>query len=69
MWGDVLFVVSQGFGKLSLVAALAAQSAGSVVQAGTKEFTTKVVLAFTKHVEDVRRESERAWLTFGVIKR
>ena len=32
----------QGFGKLSLVAASAAQSAANVVQAGTKELTTKV---------------------------
>ncbi|KAJ7977099.1 ADP-ribosylation factor GTPase-activating AGD7-like protein [Quillaja saponaria] len=39
---DVLSVVSQGFGKLSLVAASAAQSAANVVQAGTKELTTKV---------------------------
>ncbi|TQE01728.1 hypothetical protein C1H46_012672 [Malus baccata] len=39
--GDVLSAVSQGFGKLSLVAASAAQSAASVVQAGTKEITTK----------------------------
>ncbi|XP_050137160.1 uncharacterized protein LOC126613626 isoform X2 [Malus sylvestris] len=30
-----------GFGKLSLVAALAAQLAASIVQAGTKEITTK----------------------------
>ncbi|CAN0881535.1 ADP-ribosylation factor GTPase-activating protein AGD7 [Linum grandiflorum] len=37
---DVLSVVSQGFGKLSLVAA----SAASVVQAGTKEISDKVVL-------------------------
>ncbi|KAL8039409.1 hypothetical protein ABFX02_10G035400 [Erythranthe guttata] len=36
--GDVLSVVSQGFGKLSMVAA----SAASVVQAGTKELTSKV---------------------------
>ncbi|OMO97144.1 Arf GTPase activating protein [Corchorus olitorius] len=40
--GDVLSVVSQGFGRLSLVAASAAQSAASVVQAGTKELTSKV---------------------------
>ncbi|KAE8661089.1 ADP-ribosylation factor GTPase-activating protein AGD7 [Hibiscus syriacus] len=40
--GDVLSVVSQGIGMLSLVAASAAQSAASVVQAGTKELTTKV---------------------------
>ncbi|GMJ03082.1 yeast pde1 suppressor 1, ARF-GAP domain 7 [Hibiscus trionum] len=40
--GDVLSVVSQGIGMLSLVAASAAQSAASVVQAGTKELSTKV---------------------------
>ncbi|KAL9294901.1 unnamed protein product [Arabidopsis thaliana] len=39
---DVFSVVSQGFGRLSLVAASAAQSAASVVQTGTKEFTSKV---------------------------
>lgn len=32
----------QGLGKLSVVAASAAQSAANVVQAGTKEFTSKV---------------------------
>ena len=32
----------QGFGKLSVVAASAAKSAASVVQAGTKELATKV---------------------------
>ncbi|XP_024984547.1 probable ADP-ribosylation factor GTPase-activating protein AGD6 [Cynara cardunculus var. scolymus] len=40
--GDVLTSVTQGLGKLSVVAASAAQSAASVVQAGTKELTTKV---------------------------
>ncbi|KAL9398686.1 hypothetical protein Peur_007647 [Populus x canadensis] len=39
---DVLSAVSQGFGKLSMVAASAAQSAANVVQAGTKELTSKV---------------------------
>ncbi|XP_010253251.1 PREDICTED: probable ADP-ribosylation factor GTPase-activating protein AGD6 [Nelumbo nucifera] len=39
---DTVSVVSQGLGKLSLVAAAAAQSAANVVQAGTKEFTSKV---------------------------
>lgn len=39
---DVISVVSQGFGRLSLVAASAAQSAANVVQAGTKELTSKV---------------------------
>ncbi|ESW34652.1 hypothetical protein PHAVU_001G169400 [Phaseolus vulgaris] len=39
---DYLSVVSQGFGKLSLAAASAAQSAASVVQAGTKEISAKV---------------------------
>jgi hypothetical protein len=32
----------QGFGKLSMVAASAAQSAANVVHAGTKELTSKV---------------------------
>ncbi|KAE8692848.1 putative ADP-ribosylation factor GTPase-activating protein AGD6 [Hibiscus syriacus] len=40
--GDVLSIVSQGIGMLSLVATSAAQSAASVVQSGTKELTTKV---------------------------
>lgn len=44
--GDVLnstvSAFSQGFGRLSLVAASAAQSAASVVQSGTKDLTTKV---------------------------
>ncbi|KAJ6831072.1 ADP-ribosylation factor GTPase-activating protein AGD7 [Iris pallida] len=40
--GDMLSVVSQGFGRLSFVAASAAQSAANVVQAGTKELTSKV---------------------------
>ncbi|VFQ85840.1 unnamed protein product [Cuscuta campestris] len=39
---DVLSAVSQGFGRLSVVAASAAQSAASVVQAGTKEIASKV---------------------------
>lgn len=41
--GDVLSAVSQGFGRLSLVAASAAQSAATVVQAGTKDITSKVM--------------------------
>lgn len=40
--GDVLSTVTQGFGRLSVVAASAAQSAANVVQAGTKELTSKV---------------------------
>jgi len=40
--GDVMQVVSQGFGRLSLVAASAAQSAASVVQVGTKEIQSKM---------------------------
>ncbi|PIN11208.1 ADP-ribosylation factor GTPase activator [Handroanthus impetiginosus] len=40
--GDVLAVVTQGFGMLSMVAASAAQSAANVVQAGSKEITSKV---------------------------
>lgn len=37
---------TQGFGRLSVVAASAAQSAANVVQAGTKEFTSKVLWLF-----------------------
>ncbi|KAA8518875.1 hypothetical protein F0562_016351 [Nyssa sinensis] len=40
--GDVLSAVTQGFGRLSMVAASAAQSAANVVQVGTKELTSKV---------------------------
>ncbi|KAI4964646.1 probable ADP-ribosylation factor GTPase-activating protein AGD6 [Hordeum vulgare subsp. vulgare] len=40
--GDVMQVVSQGFGRLSLVAASAAQSAATVVQVGTKEIQSKM---------------------------
>ncbi|XP_022897235.1 probable ADP-ribosylation factor GTPase-activating protein AGD6 [Olea europaea var. sylvestris] len=39
---DVLSTLTQGFGRLSVVAASAAQSAANVVQAGTKEFTSMV---------------------------
>ncbi|ERN07713.1 hypothetical protein AMTRI_Chr08g204820 [Amborella trichopoda] len=39
---DTVSVMSQGFGRLSVVAASAAQSAANVVQAGTKELTSKV---------------------------
>ncbi|XP_071908131.1 probable ADP-ribosylation factor GTPase-activating protein AGD6 [Coffea arabica] len=40
--GDVFSTVAQGFGKLSLVAASAAQSAANVVQAGATELSSKV---------------------------
>ncbi|GMH23089.1 hypothetical protein Nepgr_024932 [Nepenthes gracilis] len=39
---DVLSVVSQGFGRLSMMASSAAQSAANVVQTGRKELTSKV---------------------------
>ncbi|RXH99839.1 hypothetical protein DVH24_021641 [Malus domestica] len=42
--------VNSCFGKLSLVAPLAAQSAASVVQAGTKEITTKL---YTESIQDL----------------
>ncbi|KAL1822984.1 hypothetical protein ACET3Z_009762 [Daucus carota] len=41
--GDVLYAVSQGIGRLSMAAASAAQSAATVVQAGTKDLTSKVM--------------------------
>lgn len=40
--GDVFSVMSQGIGRLSLVAASAAQSAANAVQASTKDITSKV---------------------------
>ncbi|CAN4118315.1 unnamed protein product [Withania somnifera] len=40
--GDVFSAVTQGFGRLSMMAASAAQSAATVVQAGTKELGSKV---------------------------
>lgn len=43
----------KGFGRLSMVAASAAQSAANVVQAGTKEISSKVfgsVYLFRMHV-------------------
>lgn len=40
--GDVFSAVTQGFGRLSMIAASAAQSAATVVQAGTKELGSKV---------------------------
>ncbi|XP_047316474.1 probable ADP-ribosylation factor GTPase-activating protein AGD6 [Impatiens glandulifera] len=39
---DVLSVVTQGFGRLSTVAASAAQSAANAVQVGTMEFSSKM---------------------------
>ncbi|URE15835.1 ADP-ribosylation factor GTPase-activating protein [Musa troglodytarum] len=41
---DLLSVVARGFGRLSMAAASAAQSAASVVQAGTKELTSTVLV-------------------------
>ncbi|KAL3531834.1 hypothetical protein ACH5RR_005355 [Cinchona calisaya] len=40
--GDVFSSVAQGFGRLSIVAASAAQSAANVVQAGASEISSKV---------------------------
>ncbi|KAM7468096.1 hypothetical protein LguiB_015658 [Lonicera macranthoides] len=40
--GDVLSAVSQGFGRLSVVAASAAQTAANVVRVGTEEISSKV---------------------------
>ncbi|PHU05403.1 putative ADP-ribosylation factor GTPase-activating protein AGD6 [Capsicum chinense] len=40
--GDVFSAVTQGFGRLSMIAASAAQSAATVVQAGSKEFGSKM---------------------------
>lgn len=40
--GDVFSAVTQGFGRLSMIAASAAQSAATAVQAGSKELGSKV---------------------------
>ncbi|KAI3923470.1 hypothetical protein MKW92_052481 [Papaver armeniacum] len=41
---DTVSAFSEGLGRLSLVASTAVQSAANAVQAGTKEFTSKVLL-------------------------
>ncbi|CAJ1968334.1 unnamed protein product [Sphenostylis stenocarpa] len=71
---DYLSVVSQGIGKLSLVAASAAQSAAHVVQAGTKEITSKVREGGYDHKvnETVtvvsQKTSEIGQRTWGIMK-
>ncbi|XP_044473037.1 probable ADP-ribosylation factor GTPase-activating protein AGD6 [Mangifera indica] len=72
--GDVLSVFSQGFGKLSLVAASAAQSAAGVVQAGTKELTAKVKEGGYDHKVNetvtvvTAKTSEIGQRTWGIMK-
>ncbi|KAE9447840.1 hypothetical protein C3L33_20271, partial [Rhododendron williamsianum] len=53
--GDVISAVSQGFGRLSMVAASAAQSAATVVQAGTKEISSKLDIT-VKNLYNIRTE-------------
>ncbi|KAI9085850.1 hypothetical protein K1719_032264 [Acacia pycnantha] len=71
---DVFSVMSQGFGKLSLVAASAAQSAANVVQAGTKEISTKVKDGGYDHrVNETvnvvsQKTSEIGQKTWGIMK-
>ncbi|XP_018510517.1 ADP-ribosylation factor GTPase-activating protein AGD7 isoform X2 [Brassica rapa] len=55
--GDVFSVMSEGFGRLSLVAA----SAANVVQTGTMEFTSKVNVVASKTTEIGQR-------TWGIMK-
>ncbi|TXG58591.1 hypothetical protein EZV62_016420 [Acer yangbiense] len=72
--GDVLSAVSQGFGRLSLVAASAAQSAANVVQAGTKEITSKVREGGYDHKVNetvnvvTTKTSEIGHRTWGIMK-
>ncbi|KAF3965167.1 hypothetical protein CMV_010621 [Castanea mollissima] len=72
--GDVFSVVSQGFGKLSLAAAAAAQSAATVVQAGTKEISTKVKDGGYDHKVNetvtvvTAKTSEIGQKTWGIMK-
>ncbi|TYI68979.1 hypothetical protein E1A91_D08G123200v1 [Gossypium mustelinum] len=68
--GDVFSVVSQGIGRLSLVAA----SAANVVQAGTKEFTSKVKEGgYDARVNEtvsvvIAKTSEIGQKTWGIMK-
>nr|GMD46569.1 probable ADP-ribosylation factor GTPase-activating protein AGD6 [Ipomoea batatas] len=72
--GDVLSTVSQGLGKLSMVAASAAQSAANVVQAGTKEITTKVIEGgYDSKVNETvnvvtTKTTEIGHMTWGIMK-
>ncbi|KAL9426312.1 hypothetical protein AB3S75_033151 [Citrus x aurantiifolia] len=72
--GDVLSAVSQGFGRISLVAASAAQSAATVVQAGTREFTSKVREGGYDHKVNetvnvvTAKTSEIGQRTWGIMK-
>lgn len=72
--GDMFSVVSQGFGKLSLVAATAAQSAANVVQAGTKDLTSKVKEGGYDHKVNetvnvvTAKTSEIGQKTWGIMK-
>ncbi|XP_027348844.1 probable ADP-ribosylation factor GTPase-activating protein AGD6 [Abrus precatorius] len=71
---DYLSVVSQGIGKLSLVAASAAQSAANVVQAGTKEISAKVKEGGYDHKVNetvnvvTQKTSEIGHRTWGIMK-
>ncbi|KAK4478575.1 hypothetical protein RD792_014061 [Penstemon davidsonii] len=68
--GDVLSVVTQGFGRLSMVAA----SAATVVQAGTKELTSKVIEGGYDHKVNetvnvvTAKTSEIGQKTWGLMK-
>ncbi|KAJ1416865.1 ARFGAP/RecO-like zinc finger [Sesbania bispinosa] len=71
---DYFSVVSQGIGKLSLVAASAAHSAANVVQAGTKEITSKVKEGgYDQKVNETvnvvtQKTSEIGQRTWGIMK-
>ncbi|KAJ6803671.1 ADP-ribosylation factor GTPase-activating protein AGD7 [Iris pallida] len=68
--GDMLSVVSQGFGRLSVVAA----SAANVVQAGTKELTSKVMEGGYDHKVNetvtvvASKTTEIGQRTWGIMK-
>ncbi|PKA51929.1 putative ADP-ribosylation factor GTPase-activating protein AGD6 [Apostasia shenzhenica] len=68
--GDMFSVVSQGIGRLSLVAASAAESAASALHAGTKELTTRVKEAgYEQTVCTVtNKTSEIGQRTWGIMK-
>ncbi|CAN6442543.1 unnamed protein product [Victoria cruziana] len=71
---DTVSVVTQSIGRLSLVAASAAQSAATVVQAGTKELTSKVREGGYDHKVNetvnvvASKTSEIGQRTWGIMK-
>ncbi|XP_047336373.1 probable ADP-ribosylation factor GTPase-activating protein AGD6 [Impatiens glandulifera] len=65
---DVLSVVTQGFGRLSMVAASAAQSAANAVQVGTMEFSSKMKEGGYDTSVVTAKTTEIGQKTWGIMK-